>query len=144
MKTIHTILISGCLLLALLAAGCTSAAGAPENVDGTLVEYHLSGGIMGANETVVVYANNTAVVSRHGEETLVPLEQGTMDNITGIIASEAYLSLGPEYRPASRGYDLFSYEVTAAGKTVRAEDGAVPPALAELIDELNGIATRAF
>ncbi|QYZ78343.1 hypothetical protein E2N92_02300 [Methanofollis formosanus] len=144
MRSIHTLLITGCLLLALLAAGCTSSAGAPEDADRTLVEYHLSGGFMGANDTVVVYTNNTAIVSRHGEEILVPLNQQTMDNITAIITSEAYQRLGPEYRPACQGYDLFSYEVTAAGKTIHAEDGAVPPALAELIDELNGIAAGTF
>ncbi|MBP2145545.1 hypothetical protein J2129_000999 [Methanofollis sp. W23] len=144
MKTIHILIISGCLLLVFMTAGCTSSAGAPEDADRTLVEYHLSGGFMGANETVVVYANRTAVVSRHGEETLVPLDQTTVDNITGFITSEDYQSLGPEYHPAFQGYDLFSYQVTTAGKTVCAEDGAVPPALSGLIDELNGIATRAL
>ncbi|KQC04063.1 MAG: hypothetical protein APR53_04120 [Methanoculleus sp. SDB] len=131
---ISTRILLACLLVSFAAAGCTSAGGSP-----VLVEYHRTGGIAGFDDTVVVHENGTARVSRSGDVSVIAVSQESLAQIRAQIKSEVFLSLEQEYIPPEQGADLFTYEVTAGGKTVRAQDGAVPEALEALIGELNGI-----
>lgn len=136
MKQILTLLLLGCVLV--LSAGCTAA----DTSSPVVVEYHRTGGFAGFNDTVVVYENGTAEVSRHGDLSTVTLDADDLTRIQAMTASDVFLSLQDEYVPQQQGYDLFSYEVTAGGKTVRAVDGAVPEVLAGIIAEMDGIITQ--
>jgi hypothetical protein len=136
----HRVLTLLLICLLTFSAGCTSA----DTSSPVVVEYHRTGGFAGFNDTVVVYENGTAEVSRHGDLSEVALGQDDLRKIQSMTTSDAFLSLQDEYLPPQQGYDLFSYEVTAGGKTVRAVDGAVPDALTGIISEIDGIITRSM
>jgi hypothetical protein len=123
-----------CLAASLLVAGCASAGD-----EGVVVDYHRTGGLAGFDDHLVIYENGTATVSRHGSLAAVSPAPETVARVRAIVSSEAFQSLNETYLPDQPGYDLISYEVTAGGKSVLAEDGAVPPALEPLIAELDGI-----
>ncbi|MDD4254035.1 MAG: hypothetical protein PHP59_01530 [Methanofollis sp.] len=89
-----------------------------------------------------MYENGTTQVSRHGELSEVTLDADDIQRIQSMTTSDAFLSLQDEYVPVQQGYDLFSYEVKAGGKTVGAFDGAVPEALAGIIAEMDGTITQ--
>jgi hypothetical protein len=131
---ISSLILLACILVPFAAAGCTSIDGSP-----VLVEYHRTGGIAGFDDRVVVHENGSAKVSRSGDVSVVTVQPESLALIRAAVESEAFLSLEPEYTPSEPGADRFTYEVTAGEKTVRAQDGAVPEALAALISELNGI-----
>lgn len=140
MKKILTLLLLGCILSLAGMAGCTST----DTSSPVVVEYHRTGGFAGFNDTVVVYENGTAEVSRHGDLSEVALDADDIQRIQSMTTSDAFLSLQDEYVPAQQGYDLFSYEVKAGGKTVRAVDGAVPEALTGIIAEMDAIITQSM
>ncbi|WP_298670007.1 protealysin inhibitor emfourin [uncultured Methanofollis sp.] len=140
MKQILTLLLLGCILALAGAAGCTSN----DTSSPVVVEYHRTGGFAGFNDTVVVYENRTADVSRHGDLSTMTLDAADLTQIRAMVTSDSFQSLRDEYLPLYQGYDLFSYEVTAGGKTVRATDGAVPEALAGIISEMDAIITQSL
>jgi len=135
MKCIHIAILLLCLAASLLAAGCVSEG----DDDVAVVEYNRTGGIAGFDDRLVIYENGTATVSRDGTVTTFSPDPQALARVRAIVASEAFQSLEESYLPQQQGYDLISYEVTAGGKGVRAEDGAVPAALEPLITELNEI-----
>ncbi|WOF16752.1 hypothetical protein F1737_08640 [Methanoplanus sp. FWC-SCC4] len=138
------------VFVSLFSAGCTGENGSQDingessdNPGGLLVEYHRTGGFAGFNDRVLLFENKTAIIYKNGVETSVLVDDETLLNIRTIIDSEKFMALEDEYKPESQGYDLFFYEVSAKGKTVSAQDGAVPEILSQLIEEMNGIMNKA-
>ncbi|MBN1194839.1 MAG: hypothetical protein JXA08_05775 [Methanomicrobiaceae archaeon] len=131
---ISSLILLAVILVPFIAAGCTSAGDSP-----VLVEYQRTGGIAGFDDRVVVYENGTVAVTSLGDVSVFTIQPESIARVRAAVESEAFLSLEPEYTPSVPGADRFTYEVTAGGKTVRAQDGAVPEALAKLVGELNEI-----
>ncbi|NYT05842.1 MAG: hypothetical protein GKC04_05660 [Methanomicrobiales archaeon] len=121
-----------CMLGAIATAGCMLA-----DQPAVLVEYQRSGGIVGLDDRIILYDNGTTGITRHGSTSVVQTERETIETIRAIIASDAYTALSGDYLPPKPGADRISYVVTAGGKTIRTEDGAIPEGLEPLIREMN-------
>ena len=123
----------GCFCL-LLLLGCGRPATA-----GVLAEYRRTGGVAGLDDRLTVYADGRALLVRRGQRSDLVLTQGQLNSLAALLEGAEFRSLKRRYSPERSGYDLLEYEVRYKGKAVRMSDGAVPPSLEPLLDELNEV-----
>jgi hypothetical protein len=103
------------------------------------VYYQRTGGIAGLDDRLVIFDNGVAVISRKTVSTEIALNQSELERITGIF-NEAQFSMFQGNYSARRGTaDYFRYTITYHGKTVIAEDSAIPHSLQPVIDDMNRI-----
>lgn len=112
-------------------------------VDPILVEYGRQGGFAGFVDRLVVgrdggYQLTRAKppVSRHGQ--LTPAELADLRQRL----AQADLGHQPRAQTGARGNDLFTYQVSAGGRQVVAQDGAVDPSLQPLLSLLSGLVAK--
>lgn len=124
--------------------GETPSPGASPGPVGTvLVEYGRQGGFAGFTDRLVVTRDGgyqvtraKPPVNRHGQ--LTPTELADLRQKL----DQADLAHQPRVQTSSRGNDLFTYQVSAGGRQVVAQDGAVAPSLQPLLSLLSGLVAK--
>ena len=109
---------------------------------GVWMSYHRSGGIAGFQDELAVYENGSAKISRRGEIRDIWLTSTEINALRDAGDEARFPEHSDEYLPDGEGRDLFFYEITREGKTVRTADMAVPEELLALIELLNGIVAQ--
>lgn len=106
-----------------------------------LVVYHKSGGIMGMDQTLTIYADGKAELTSRGSAAKSgQVSLNSLDDLRKLLGSQAFADLQAQYQ--AMGADLFSYQITlpAVGRTVSTMDGAASPeVLEQVIAALEGI-----
>jgi hypothetical protein len=103
------------------------------------VDYYRTGGIAGVDERIVIFDNGVAVISQKTASTEITLNQSELERITEIFNVTQFSMLQGNYTARRGTADYFRYTISYHGKTVIAEDSAVPPSLQPVIDEMNHI-----
>jgi hypothetical protein len=121
-------------------SGSGSGSGGSNRSAGLLVKFKRSGGFAGRTVTVAVGRTGKVRVGPSGHPfKLEPRELGALKRAM----SKADLAHLPrESRANPPVADGFEYWVIASGRTVYAQDGAVPARLQPLLDRLNGFVAR--
>lgn len=126
------------LVFALLIGLATCVASGPQEAP-LLVQFHRSGGIAGVDDALSVYSDGTASASRKSRGAAsVTVAPEQMTRLRALLDDMDFSALRAEYI-SPRGADLFQYEVTYRGRTVRADDMSMPPELADLVGLLGEI-----
>jgi len=134
------------ILLVLASAGCLGTRiPEPETQvpPGILVDYHRTGGIAGTNDRLVVFDNGVAVISGKSGSTEVLLNQTDLALISVLFNQSQFSQLQAQYSAPRGSADLMTYTISYHGKTVTAEESAVPPSLVPIIADLNHILSMA-
>lgn len=120
-----------------------SPGASPGPVDQILVEYGRQGGFAGFSDRLVVtrdggyqLTRGKPPVDRHGQ--LTPTELADLSRKL----DQADLGHQPRAQTSARGNDLFTYQVSAGGHRVVAQDGAVAPSLQPLLSLLSGLVAK--
>jgi len=130
------------LILVLMGAGCLGTRILPANETAPpsiVVDYHRTGGTTGLHDRLVIFDNGVAVISEQSTSTEVFLNATDMALISVLFNESQFSQLQTNYPAPHESADLISYAISYHGKTVTAEDSAVPPSLETIIDELNRI-----
>ena len=142
MQTLAVLLV----LVALMSACRPASAG--QEVDGpipteqapqVLVEYRRTGGLIGADDQLVVHVSGEAFVVSRAQARQLVVDEPTLWKLEAALVQANFSELEADYQPRPGGVDLFEYAVSYAGTTVRARDGAVPDALRPVLQLLNQI-----
>jgi hypothetical protein len=104
-----------------------------------VVDYHRTGGIAGLDDRIVIFDNGVAVISQKTASTDIMLNQSDLVRITRIFDEAQFSLLQGNYTARRGAADYFRYTISYHGRTVMAEDSAVPPSLQPVIDEMNRI-----
>jgi hypothetical protein len=134
------------LLAAVAISGCLGdrmpsiSSPAPPAV---FVDYQRTGGIAGLDDRLVIFDNGVAVLSRKTVSTEIALNKSELERITGIFNEAQFSMLQGNYTARYGASDYFRYTISYHGKTVNAEDSAIPPSLQKVIDEMNRIINKA-
>ena len=105
-----------------------------------MLEYQRTGGIAGLDDRLVIKADGKKVILiRKDEHSEFELTSRQMSTLKQQLEESEFRSLKAIYKPETQGRDLFEYELTYRGHTVRASDGAIPEALRPILDSLNAI-----
>jgi hypothetical protein len=134
------------VLLVLASAGCLGTkVPAPETQvpPGILVDYHRTGGIAGTNDRLVVFDNGVAVISGRSGSSELLLNQTDLALISVLFNQSQFAQLQAKYSASQGSADLMTYTINYHGKTVTAEESAVPPSLVPIIADLNHILSMA-
>ncbi len=107
------------------------------------VDYQRTGGIAGVDDRLVIFDNGVSVLSRKTVSTEITLNKSELERITGIFNDSQFYLLQGNYSARRGAADYFRYTISYHGKTVNAEDSAIPPSLQTLIDEMNRIINKA-
>ncbi len=98
-----------------------------------LVEFWRTGGFAGMNDHLAIFSDGTAVLERKEYRSNFTLSRALLESLEADLAALGFDTLAPSYRAPPGSADYFTYRITYQGKTVTADDGAVPPALLPLI-----------
>ncbi|MDP3565364.1 MAG: hypothetical protein Q8R70_12840 [Methanoregula sp.] len=71
------------------------------------------------------------------------MNQTDLERLSGIFTEAQFSMLQGNYSARRGAADYFRYTISYHGKTVIAEDSAIPPSLQPVIDEMNRIISRA-
>jgi hypothetical protein len=104
-----------------------------------VVDYHRTGGIAGLDDRIVIFDNGVAVISQKTASTDITLNQSDLLRIARIFDEAQFSMLQGNYTARGGAADYFRYTISYHGRTVIAEDSAVPPSLQPVIDEMNRI-----
>ena len=104
-----------------------------------MLEYQRTGGIAGLDDRLVIQADGKAILTRKDEQSEFELTSRQVSTLKQLLEESEFRSLKGTYKPETQGRDLFEYELTYRGHTVRASDGAIPEALRPILDTLNAI-----
>ncbi|MDH7511097.1 MAG: META domain-containing protein [Methanolinea sp.] len=104
-----------------------------------LIGFWRTGGFAGMNDHLVIFSDGTAVLERKEYRSNFTLSRTLLESLEGDLAASGFGTLAPSYRAPPGSADYFTYRITYQGKTVTADDGAVPPALLPLIRVLTQI-----
>ena len=130
------------VFLVLTSAGCLGtkipepATTVPPSV---LVDYHRTGGIAGVDDRLVVFDNGVAVISGRSGSTELLLNQTDLALISVLFNQSQFPQLQAQYSAPRGSADLMTYTISYHGKTVTAEESAMPPSLLPVIADLNQI-----
>ena len=130
------------LIAAIMVSGCLGSRTPPVSrppVPAVLVDYYRTGGIAGLQDRLVIFDNGVAVISGRTENHEIELNQTDIDRIILLFDKGRFSTLEGNYSGRHGSADLMRYTITYHGKTVSAEDTAIPPSLQPVIDELNRI-----
>ena len=128
------IMVSGCL------GSKTPPVSRPPAPD-VLVDYYRTGGFAGFNDRLVVFDNGVAVISGKNVNYEIDLNRSDLDRISQVFNTSQFSILEGNYSARHGSVDLIKYTISYHGKTVTAEDTAIPPSLQSVIDELNRVLT---
>jgi hypothetical protein len=128
------IMVSGCL-------GSKTPTVSRPLAPAVLVDYYRTGGFAGFNDRLVVFDNGVAVISGKNVNYEIDLNRSDIDRISQVFNTSQFSMLEGNYSARHVGADLIKYTISYHGKTVIAEDTAIPPSLQSVIDELNRVLT---
>lgn len=103
----------------------------------SLVGFSRTGGFAGFHDHLVIYPDGSASLTRKEYATGYTLAPEDLLELQDLLTGSGFSSLDPEYRAVNSGADLFTYEITYDGRTVLAEETAVPEHLIPVIDVLS-------
>lgn len=95
------------------------------------------------DDRLVIFDNGLAILSRKTVSTEIALNKSELERITGIFNEAQFSMLGKNYSARRGTADYFRYTISYHGKTVNAEESAIPPSLQTVIDEMNRIINKA-
>lgn len=134
------------LLAAVAISGClgvkTPSVSNPKP-PAVFVDYQRTGGIAGFDDRIVIFDNGVAVISRKTISKEIALNKSELERITGIFNDAQFSMLQGNYTARLGAADYYHYIISYHGKTVIAEDSAIPPSLQPVIAELNRFLDRA-
>lgn len=104
-----------------------------------LVEFWRTGGFAGMNDHLQIFSDGTATLTRKEYTVSFVLTDAELEQVRQLLDASGFTGLSPEYHAPPGSADLFLYQVRAQGRTVLAEDTAVPPTLQPLIGALTSI-----
>jgi hypothetical protein len=128
----------------IMVSGCLGSKTPPVSrppAPAVLVDYYRTGGFAGFNDRLVVFDNGVAVISGKNVNYEIELNRSDFDRISQVFNASQFSMLEGNYSARHGGVDLIKYTVSYHGKTVTAEDSAIPPSLQSVIDELNRVLT---
>jgi len=128
-------LITVCLTIVFLA-GCAAQA------SDVLVAYTRAGGIANLNDSLTVYRDGRVTVTRRGNQCEFILDRGELKLLEETLATAGLADLDRQYLPENQGADLLEYAVTYNGRTISAQDTAVPDSLWPVLELLNQTAGK--
>ena len=134
------------LLAAVALSGCLGIKTPPVSrpaPPAVVVDYQRTGGIAGLDERIVIFDNGVAVISQKTASTEITLNQTDLEQITGIFNEAQFSMLQGNYTARRGAADYFRYTISYHGKTVIAEDSAIPPSLQPVIADMNRIINMA-
>ena len=134
------------LLAAAALSGCLGIKTPPVSrpaPPAVVVDYQRTGGIAGSEDRLVIFDNGVAVISQKTDSTEILLNQSDLERITAIFTDAQFSLLQGNYTARRGAADYFRYTISYHGKTVIAEDSAIPPSLQPVIAGLNRILTMA-
>ena len=134
------------LLVAVVASGCLGVRTPPVSrptPPAVVVDYQRYGGIAGFDDRLVIFDNGVGAISRKTASTEITLNQTELERITGIFNEARFSMLQGNYTARRGAADYFRYTISYHGRTVIAEDSAVPPSLQPVIAEMNRIINMA-
>ncbi|MFA5331556.1 MAG: hypothetical protein WC342_04180 [Methanoregula sp.] len=140
------ILAAVLVIVVLLSAGCITTKIPPVSKDthpAIFVDYHKSGGVAGADNRLVIFDNGQTIYAGKSTGTEIVLNTKELEDLKTLFNQSQFLELEGSYSAPREYTDLFTYSITYEGKTVTAEDTAVPPRLQKVIESLDGITERA-
>jgi hypothetical protein len=139
------LVVFGLFIVALImVSGCLGSKTPPVSRPQTpsvLVDYYRTGGFAGFNDRLVVFDNGVAVISGKNVNYEIDLNQSDVDRISHLFNTSQFSMLEGNYSARHGSVDLIKYTLSYHGKTVTAEDTAIPPSLQSIIDELNRVLT---
>jgi hypothetical protein len=136
---IHRLVRCGCLVVGIpiLLLAITQCANSETN--NKFVEYRRTGGILRADDHIVIYDDYRTVLTRATGNSEFVLDTTTGDHLREILEAANFPQYENRYAPADDCCDLLTYRISYGGKTIEALDTAVPAALQPIIDDLNSI-----
>ncbi|MCU0631887.1 MAG: META domain-containing protein [Methanolinea sp.] len=123
------------------ASGCEILVFSPGTADASneeepLVEFWRTGGFAGMNDHLAVYPDGSVSLTRKEYFVGFTISEEELETIEALLVDSGFIGLAPHYRAPPGSADLFLYQIRAYGKTVLAEDTAIPEALQPLIEDL--------
>jgi hypothetical protein len=139
------LVVFGLFIVALImVSGCLGSKTPPVSrppAPAVLVDYYRTGGFAGFNDRLVVFDNGVAVISGKKVNYEIDLNRSDLDRISQVFNASQFSMLEGNYSARHGSVDLIQYTVSYHGKTITAEDTAIPPSLQSIIDELNRVLT---
>jgi hypothetical protein len=139
------VVVIGLFIIALvMVSGCLGSKTPPLSrppAPAVLVDYYRTGGFAGFNDRLVVFDNGVAVVSGKDVNYEIELNQSDIERISQVFNKSQFSLLEGNYTSRHGSADLIKYTISYHGKTVTAEDTAIPPSMQSIIDELNRVLT---
>jgi hypothetical protein len=139
------LVVFGLFIVALImVSGCLGSKTPPVSrppAPAVLVDYYRTGGFAGFNDRLVVFDNGVAVISGKNVNYEIDLNRSDLDRITLVFNTSQFSMLEGNYYARHTSADLIKYTISYHGKSVTAEDSAIPPSLQSVIDELNRVLT---
>jgi hypothetical protein len=132
------------IVVLIMVSGCLGSKTPPLSrppAPAVLVDYYRTGGFAGFNDRLVVFDNGVAVVSGKNVNYEIELNRSDIDRISQVFNTSQFSMLEGNYSARHGSVDLIKYTISYHGKTVIAEDTAIPPSLQSVIDELNRVLT---
>lgn len=132
--------------IVIVSAGCITTKIPPVSKTtppAILIDYHKCGGIAGIDNRLVIFDNGVAIFSGKSTGSEISLDETELESLKVLINQSQFLELEASYSAPRNYADLFTYTVTYEGKTVTAEDTAVPPRLETVIESLDTLMNRA-
>ncbi len=122
----------------LVACGSSSRPGTVDRRE--LVVFTRTGGLAGGSLRLIVTRNGVARLTQGGGvERTRQLSTHDLDSLRQALQQATFTALQPRYRNSRQAYDAFTYTITYSDRTVEAEDGSMPAALANVVMQLNGV-----
>jgi hypothetical protein len=102
-----------------------------------LLDYHRTGGVAGVDDRLVVFDNGVGLISTKASTREIQLNQTQLKMIEALFGKDQFFILESTYSARAGSADLMKYTISYHGKTVSAEDSAIPPTLMPVIEQLN-------
>jgi imidazole glycerol phosphate synthase subunit HisF len=134
------------IMIGVSCTGCLGANTPPVSrpvAPAVFVDYFRGGGIAGFDDRLVIFDNGAAIVSTKAGSMAIVLNATEIGTISGLFAESQFSMLAANYPAPRGGNDLITYSISYHGKTITAEDSAVPPSLLPVIDRMNTIVKNA-
>ena len=122
-------------IFALVLTACaTPPTTAPQS---SAIDYTRTGGIIGANDHLVIDANGHAKLTRRTISAEFDLSRDQLSQIQAAFQTAGFATLKENSMPAQPVADGFIYEIVYQGHKVRTGDTAVPEKLQPVVQILN-------
>jgi hypothetical protein len=105
----------------------------------TFLEFERQGGLKGADDHLIVQRDGTYTLTRRNQSGATGrLTQAQLNGIEQALIAANFKSL-PHVNKGGTIADGYTYRIVYDGYEVQAEDGAIPPALKNVISTLNAL-----